>query len=197
MIKNERQYRITKAQAARFAETLERLGQGSGGTAGVHPRIVQAQADAIRSQLADLEREVARVRDIEGRRIQARKAECGGRVGDGIDQGADRAGTESKGIGGADRSQGAADPAPTRRPTTQLRALLESERWRVRWGRRTNTLLAGRQGRLLGKRGEPGVASEEGEPAELECFARYDGEDAGARGPKTSRGCRSSERLLS
>ena len=58
MIKNERQYRITKAQAARFAETLKRLGQASGGTAGVHPRIVQAQADAIRSQLADLEREM-------------------------------------------------------------------------------------------------------------------------------------------
>ena len=58
MIKNERQYRITKAQAARFAKTLERLRQGSGGTAGAHPRIVQAQADAIRSQLADLEREM-------------------------------------------------------------------------------------------------------------------------------------------
>ncbi len=58
MIKNERQYRITKAQAARFAETLERLRQGSGATAGVHPRIVQAQADAIRSQLTDLEREM-------------------------------------------------------------------------------------------------------------------------------------------
>ena len=58
MIKNERQYRITKAQAARFAKTLERLRQGSGGTGGVHPRIVQAQADAIRSQLADLEREL-------------------------------------------------------------------------------------------------------------------------------------------
>ena len=58
MIKNERQYRITKAQAARFAETLKRLGQASGGTAGAHPRIVQAQADAIRSQLRDLEREL-------------------------------------------------------------------------------------------------------------------------------------------
>ena len=29
MIKNERQYRITKAQADRFALTLERLAQGS------------------------------------------------------------------------------------------------------------------------------------------------------------------------
>ena len=58
MIKNERQYRITKAQAARFAKTLERLRQGSGGTGKVHPRIVQAQADAIRSQLEDLEREM-------------------------------------------------------------------------------------------------------------------------------------------
>ena len=32
----------------------------------------------------------------------------------------------------------------TRRPTTQQRALLESKRWRVRWGRRANAPLAGR-----------------------------------------------------
>ena len=58
MIKNERQYRITRVQAARFAETLERLEQGTIRAEGVHPRIRQAQEDAVRSQLADLEREL-------------------------------------------------------------------------------------------------------------------------------------------
>ena len=58
MIKNERQYRITKAQAAGFARTLESLDQRAGEAEGVHPRIAQAQRDAVRSQLADLEREL-------------------------------------------------------------------------------------------------------------------------------------------
>lgn len=52
MIKNERQYRITKAQAEGFARTLAGLKQNS---PEVHPLIAKAQEDAIRSQLADLE----------------------------------------------------------------------------------------------------------------------------------------------
>ena len=58
MIKNERQYRITKAQAAGFSRTLDRLGERRSETAGVHQRIAQAQEDAVRSQLGDLEREL-------------------------------------------------------------------------------------------------------------------------------------------
>ena len=58
MIKNERQYRITKSQAARFERTLESFRSRAADAAGVHPRIAQAQADAVRSQLADLEQEL-------------------------------------------------------------------------------------------------------------------------------------------
>ena len=58
MIKNERQYRITKAQADRFSQTLESLGQGSRETGAVHPLIAKAQEDALRSQLADLRSEL-------------------------------------------------------------------------------------------------------------------------------------------
>lgn len=57
MIKNERQYKITKAQADRFSQTLERLELDSG--EGVHPLIAKARTDAVRSQLADLEMELA------------------------------------------------------------------------------------------------------------------------------------------
>jgi len=55
MIKNERQYRITKAQAIKLEEALERVASTSGDVALVHPRLLQAQADALRSQLADLQ----------------------------------------------------------------------------------------------------------------------------------------------
>lgn len=58
MIKNERQYRITKAQAERFSQTLDSLRQRSGETEGVHPLIAKAQEDALGSQLADLEAEL-------------------------------------------------------------------------------------------------------------------------------------------
>ena len=58
MIKNERQYRITRAQAARFAQTLEDLRKRDGSPEGVHPRIARAQEEAVASQLADLEEEL-------------------------------------------------------------------------------------------------------------------------------------------
>lgn len=54
MIKNERQYRLTKAQANRFSQTLQNLGEGDG----VHSLIVKAQREALSSQIADLKEEL-------------------------------------------------------------------------------------------------------------------------------------------
>lgn len=54
MIKNERQYRITKAQARRFERALKGLGAGNPEGEGVHPLIAKTRRDAIRSQLSDL-----------------------------------------------------------------------------------------------------------------------------------------------
>ena len=59
MIKNERQYKITKAQADRFSQTLEQLEMDSDEEGKVHPLIAKARRDAVRSQLADLEKELA------------------------------------------------------------------------------------------------------------------------------------------
>ena len=58
MIKNERQYRITRTQAERFARTLEGLRGRPEGADGIHPMIAQAQVDAVSSQLVDLEAEL-------------------------------------------------------------------------------------------------------------------------------------------
>ena len=58
MIKNERQYRITRTQAERFAQTLDGLRNRPEGADGMHPMIAQAQVDAVSSQLADLEAEL-------------------------------------------------------------------------------------------------------------------------------------------
>lgn len=54
MIKNERQYRITRAQAARFTQALRQFEGESSELEGLHPLLVKARKDALRSQLADL-----------------------------------------------------------------------------------------------------------------------------------------------
>lgn len=56
MIKNERQYRITRAQADKFSKALAKLRQQS--NTELHPMIAKAQEDALTSQLADLEDEL-------------------------------------------------------------------------------------------------------------------------------------------
>ena len=57
MIKNERQYRITKAQAARFERSLGELRRGEE-EEDLHPLIAKAREDAIHSQLSDLRSEL-------------------------------------------------------------------------------------------------------------------------------------------
>ena len=58
MIKNERQYRITKTQARRFEQTLKELMSGGHEDEGLHPLIAKAREEAIRSQLTELRSEI-------------------------------------------------------------------------------------------------------------------------------------------
>ena len=58
MIKNERQYRITRTQAQRFEQTLRDLREHPETAGEVHPLIARAREDAVSSQLADLEAEL-------------------------------------------------------------------------------------------------------------------------------------------
>ena len=58
MIKNERQYRITRAQAKRFERSLEVLLQSNEEEEDLHPLIAKAREDGIRSQLSDLKSEI-------------------------------------------------------------------------------------------------------------------------------------------
>ena len=59
MIKNERQYRITKAQAQKFRLALTQLQAGTGESADLHPRLRQAEQDALESQWKSLQAEIA------------------------------------------------------------------------------------------------------------------------------------------
>ena len=58
MIKNERQYRITRAQANRFSQALRNLQVDTDERYELHPSLRQLQEEALRSQLGDLEADI-------------------------------------------------------------------------------------------------------------------------------------------
>jgi transcriptional regulator with XRE-family HTH domain len=58
MIKNERQYRITKSQIDKFLHALTKLAEQSDVSQEVHPILQKAQADALKSQLTVLRRQI-------------------------------------------------------------------------------------------------------------------------------------------
>jgi ribosome-binding protein aMBF1 (putative translation factor) len=65
MIKNERQYRIAKAQAAKFEEALKAFLAESRHDRTTHPRLIKAQKDAMQSQIESLRRELTEYEDLE------------------------------------------------------------------------------------------------------------------------------------
>ena len=70
MIKNERQYKITKAQAARFINALDSLRKRPKDDNSLHPLIANAQEDALTSQLADLESELSEYESLKAGEFQ-------------------------------------------------------------------------------------------------------------------------------
>ena len=64
MIKNERQYRITKAHARRFAASVRAIEKGLADNHAADPLIAKAQKDAMESQIADLENELREYDDM-------------------------------------------------------------------------------------------------------------------------------------
>ncbi len=66
MIKNERQYRITQARAEECRQSLARWEERR--TSTPHPKLQKAQADALRSQIETLERELAEYDELRSRR---------------------------------------------------------------------------------------------------------------------------------
>lgn len=70
MIKNERQYRITQARVEEFRQGIVQS-ESERPTSRLHPKLQQAQTDALRSQLQTLERELREYEDLKsgGRKV--------------------------------------------------------------------------------------------------------------------------------
>lgn len=69
MIKNERQYRITQARVEEFRQAIAQAEQERR-TIKLHPKLQQAQADALRSQLQTLERELREYDELKSGRLK-------------------------------------------------------------------------------------------------------------------------------
>ena len=70
MIKNERQYKITRAQAVRFSNALDSLRKRPDVDSDLHPLIAKAKEDAISSQLSDLEDELREYESLKAGEFQ-------------------------------------------------------------------------------------------------------------------------------
>jgi len=62
MIKNEREYRVTRAQAARFEQALAELAR-VGSEERLHPLLEKAQRESLQSQMGDLREQMAEYED--------------------------------------------------------------------------------------------------------------------------------------
>lgn len=71
MITNERQYRITRNMAKRFERALEGFDADSPKRADMHPRLVQAEREAITSQLASLREELEEYSQLKSAGVSA------------------------------------------------------------------------------------------------------------------------------
>lgn len=75
MIKNERQYRITKAEAQKFEAAISQLQKEQRRGSNLHPLIQKAQVDALSSQLEDLSADIAEYEKLRAGEMDVRELE--------------------------------------------------------------------------------------------------------------------------
>jgi len=63
MIKNDRQYNITKAQAEKFARALRDISKGSS-VQDIHPALAKAQREAMENQYQELQQELKEYEEL-------------------------------------------------------------------------------------------------------------------------------------
>jgi transcriptional regulator with XRE-family HTH domain len=84
MISNERQYRISRVEADRFKRALAELEAKGPARDGVHPRLVQAERDALQSQLDELMDEIAEYESLKTGQVPVIAVESFDQLADGL-----------------------------------------------------------------------------------------------------------------
>ena len=90
MITNERQYRITRNKAKRFSRAIKEFEANTRERSDVHPRLVQAEREAMESQLADLCEDLAEYERLQAADISVISVVSIDGLADGLIQGQDR-----------------------------------------------------------------------------------------------------------
>lgn len=100
MITNERQYKITRSEADRFRKAIIDL-MGGPARPDVHPRLLQAEREAMESQLADLQAELAEYDRLKSADLSVISINSFDRLADGLIQARIASGLSQKAL--ADR----------------------------------------------------------------------------------------------
>ena len=111
MIKNERQYRITRAQAKRFSRALRSLRTDKDDRSELHPRLRQLQEEALNSQLRDLEADILDYEALKAGSFAFEKLESISELPRPLNSRPHCEWPQSKGPGWPPRLEGATDPA--------------------------------------------------------------------------------------
>ncbi len=86
MITNERQYRITRSEADRFRKAITAFSVGQAARSDVHPRLLQAQREAMESQLADLQAELVEYERLKSAELSVIRINSFDELADGLIQ---------------------------------------------------------------------------------------------------------------
>jgi transcriptional regulator with XRE-family HTH domain len=84
MISNERQYRITKAEADKFRQVLDRLEGVEGAKSDLHPLLLKAQMDALQSQYDELLEELREYERLKSGRVRVLQIDAFEDLADGL-----------------------------------------------------------------------------------------------------------------
>jgi transcriptional regulator with XRE-family HTH domain len=98
MISNERQYRITKAEAEKFKLTLSDLEKGGADRTDIHPRLIQAEREALQSQLDELNEEISEYELLKSGKVQVITINSFNELADGLIKGRIAAGLSQKAL---------------------------------------------------------------------------------------------------
>ena len=84
MITNERQYRITRKKADQFRKAIDRLASSQSNRSDIHPRLIQAEREAIESQLSDLVAELTEYERLKSKSSSVLSVNSFDELGDGL-----------------------------------------------------------------------------------------------------------------
>ena len=110
MITNEKQYRITRNKAQSFARAIQEFDATSAERTDVHAKLLQAEREAMDSQLADLREELEEYERLKASDFSVISVASFEELADGLIKARIAGGLNQRALAQTSRAQGTADP---------------------------------------------------------------------------------------